>query len=466
MHNGSDDLESKRAMRSCPTVVSGVWLHPREDDRLESLRSYDLSRSPKKPCLDDLARLAAAVCGTPAAMVNLVEHDHQWSTGLHGMNDEGFWSQRVDSICSDAVATESNLILEDIAAHDRYAANALVTGAPHIRAYAGVPIFGRDGLPLGVLCVVDWDRRAFSPVQIEYLEILAEQVASRLELHRSDHESGRSGEQVLSDALDARRLRHGIERGEFALRFQPIVDMRTEAVVAVEALVRWIHPELGMVPPALFLPAMEHTGLMIPLGRHVLAAGLDLAIELRRMARFAPTPRVNINISASELRSAGLAATVHSMLSTRGLAPDALCIEITETSALPGAHSIRELEAVRALGVGIAVDDFGSGTATLGQIASLPVTEIKIDRDLTVGAEKTERGLQILRSACSLARDLRLDYCVEGVETTAQRDLLLEEGVAYGQGWLFSVPLDAPQLLAYVESHGTAQRRKTAWVQS
>ena len=446
-------------------MTSGVWLHPREDDRLESLRSYDLSRSPKSPCLDDLARLAAAVCGTPAAMVNLVERDHQWSTGLHGMDGEGFWSPRVDSICSDAVATESNLVLEDIAAHDRYAGNALVVGVPHIRAYAGVPIFGRDGLPLGALCVVDWDRRAFSDEQIEYLEILAEQVASRLELHRVDHDSGRSGEQVLSDALDARRLRHGIEQGEFALRFQPIVDMRSEEVVAVEALVRWIHPELGMVPPALFLPAMEHTGLMIPLGRHVLTAGLDVAVELRRLTRFAPTPTVNINISATELRSSGLASTIDSMLATRGLTPDALCIEVTETSTLPGAHSVRELEAVRSRGVGVALDDFGSGTATLGQVASIPVTQIKIDRELLLGAEKSERGRQILRSACSLARDLGLDYCVEGVETTAQRDLLLDEGVIYGQGWLFSIPLDGPQLLGYVATNGTTLRTKPAWAE-
>ena len=466
VRNGNDDREAKdTSLTLCPRTMSGVWLHPREDDRLESLRSYDLTRSPRSLRLDDLARLAAAVCGTPAAMVNLVERDHQWSTGLHGMNGETFRSPRVDSICSDAVATESNIILENLSIHDRYASNALVMGAPHIRAYAGVPIFGRDGLPLGALCVVDWDQRAFSDVQIEYLEILAEQVASRLELHRVDHDSGRSGEQVLGDALDARRLRHGIEQGEFALQFQPIVDMRTEEVVAVEALVRWMHPELGMVPPALFLPAMENTGLMIPLGRHVLASGLDVALELRRLRRIGPPPTVNINISTTELRSSGLAFSIDSMLAMRGLTPDALCIEVTETSALPGVHSVRELEAVRSRGVDVALDDFGSGTATLGQIASLPVTQIKIDRDLLRGAEKSERGRQILRSASSLARDLGLDYCVEGVETTAQRDLLLEDGVIYGQGWLFSIPLDAPQLLAYVAKNGTTLRTKSVWAE-
>ncbi len=462
VRNGCDD-ELIDSSTTSHARAARVWLHPREDDRLESLRSYDISHSHKTLCLDDIARLAAALCDAPAAMVNLVEYDHQWSAGVHGVNDASTRSSRSDSICSDAVATEARLILHDAAAHARYSSTALVAGAPHIRAYAGVPLFGRDGLPLGVLCVLDWRPRTFSALQIEHLEILADQVAARLELHRIDREWGRAGEQVLSDALDARHLRRAIEHGEFVLRFQPIVDMRTEEVVAVEALVRWNHPELGMVPPALFLPAMEHTGLMIPLGRHVLTAGLNLAVELRRQAHEGPAPTVNVNISASELRSSGLAHTIESLLRDRDLPPDALCIEITETMALPGVHSVRELEAVRALGVGIAIDDFGSGTATLGQITALPATEIKIDRELSMGAHKSERGLHILRSACSLARDLKLDYCVEGVETTAQRDLLIREGVDYGQGWLFSTPLDAPQLLAYVNLHGTTRRATPAW---
>ena len=438
----------------------GVWLHPREDDRLESLASYGVLESPTHPALKGAARLAAAVCDTPAAMVCLVDRHHQWFAATHGLAHSLIGTERIDSICSDAVATETTLVLEDASAHPRYAATALVSGAPHIRAYVGVPLVGRDGLPLGTLTALDWTPRRFSVTQVEHLEILAEQVVSQLELQRADRASGRASELVLSDALDARRLRRGIEEGEFVTRFQPIVDMRNGAVVAVETLVRWNHPDLGMVPPALFLPAMERTGLMIPLGRHVLKSALEVSARLEDVTDGASAPTMTVNISGTELRSSGLAEFIARELSRRGLSPRALCIEVTESMPLPGAAAVRELELIRDLGVEIAIDDFGSGTATLGQVSTLPVTAIKIDRDLVVGAEGSERGRYILCSARDLARDLDLDYCVEGVETLAQRDLMLAAGIVYGQGWLFSAPIDVAQLTAYVAHKGTAPRTR------
>lgn len=440
-----------------PMWGDGVWLHPREDDRLESLASYGVLESPTRPALKGVARLAAAVCDAPAAMVCLVDRHNQWFAATHGLSHSLIGTARIDSICSDAVATESTLILEDAAAHPRYSATALVNGAPHIRAYAGVPLVGRDGLPLGTLVALDWNPRGFSDDQVEHLEILADQVIAQLELQRADRASGRASELVLSDALDARRLRRGIEAGEFVTRFQPIVDMRHGSVIAVETLVRWNHPELGMVPPALFLPAMERTGLMIPLGRHVLKSALDVAVRLTQVTG-AAAPTMTVNVSGSELRSPGLAGVIERELHRRDLSPQALCIEVTESMPLPGTCAVRELEAIRDLGVEIALDDFGSGTATLGQISFLPATAIKIDRNLVVGAEASERGRYILRSARDLARDLDLDYCVEGVETLAQRDLMLADGIVYGQGWLFSAPVDVPQLTAYVADKGVAPR--------
>ncbi len=442
-----------------PVWGEGVWLHPREEDRLESLASYGVLESPTRPALTGVARLAAAVCAAPAAMVCLVDRHNQWFAATHGLSHSLIGTERIDSICSDAVATESTLVLEDASQHPRYAATALVSGAPHIRAYAGVPLIGRDGLPLGTLVALDWTPRAFSSDQVAHLEILADQVIAQLELQRADRASGRASEHVLSDALDARRLRRGIEGGEFVTRFQPIVDMRDGAVIAVETLVRWNHPDLGMVPPALFLPAMERTGLMIPLGRLVLANALDAAVHLGATLGV-EGPTMTVNISGTELRSPGLAAVIERELGRRGLSPRALCIEVTESMPLPGSCAVRELERIRDLGVEIALDDFGSGTATLGQVSTLPATAIKIDRELVVGAEESERGRYILLSARDLARDLDLDYCVEGVETLAQRDLLLDAGIVYGQGWLFSTPVDVPPLTAYVADRGTAPRTR------
>ena len=437
-------------------VTSGVWLHPREEDRLESLHSYGVLDSPTDPALRDVARLAAAVCDAPAAMVCFVDRQHQWFVATHGLAAGLIGSSRIDSICSDVVATESRLVIEDARTNPRYARNQLVHGKPYLRAYAGIPLFGRDGLPIGTLCALDWRPRPFSDQQIEYLEILADQVVTRLELQRADRASGRAEECVLGDALDARRLRRGIEAGEFTTRFQSIVNMRTEAVIGVEALVRWNHPQLGMVSPAFFLPAMERTGLMIPLGRYVLESALDLACDMARLVGTGPVPTLNVNVSGSELRSPGLADAIDLALRERGLPSSALCIEITETVPLPGKGAVCELEKINALGVGISLDDFGSGTATLGQIATLPLTAIKLDRELVLSAESSRRGAQILQSGANLARDLNLEYCVEGVETPSQRELVLDAGIEHGQGWLFSPPLDATQLLMYLANKGTA----------
>lgn len=447
-----------------PTVDSEkreVWLHPREDDRLESLRSYGVVDSPAQPGLDNVARLAAVLCETPAAVVSLVEREYQWCAAAYGHVGSAVRTPRSNSICSDAVATESNLIIEDLAAHPRYTDLASAPQKPNMRAYAGVPLIGRDGLPLGTLSVFDWHPRPFTDVQIERLEMMAEQVVARLELQRADRTSGRSGDLVLGDALDARRLRRAIECGEFTIHFQPIVDIRSEAVVAIEALVRWNHPELGMVPPALFLPAMERTGLMIPLGRYVLDTVLRVAAELTHIMGISPMPTFNVNISSSELRSSGLALAIDAALQKYSVDPQILCIEVTETVPLSGDSAIRELEAIRALGVGIAIDDFGSGTATLGQVEALPATSIKIDRQLVLGAARSPRGLQIFRSACFLARDLQLEYCVEGIETASERDLVLQEGVEYGQGWFFASPLDEQHLLAFLSAKKTTRRTST-----
>lgn len=451
-----DDQPDETPLCAVAARSAGVWLHPREDDRLESLRSYGILDTPADPGLGDVARLAAAVCHAPAAVVSLVERDYQWSAASHGLSQTHQRTPRSNSICSDAVATEAILISENIAANPRYASMVFASGDDAVRAYVGIPLIGRDGLPLGTLCVLDWHPRSFSAAEIEHLQILAEQVVARLELQRTDRASGRSRDDVLSDALDARRLRRGIERGEFTVHFQPIVNMRTEAIVAIEALVRWNHPDLGMVPPALFLPAMERTGLMIPLGRHVLETTLTLATQMKRIVGDGPLPTFNVNVSGSELRSPGLATEIAAALRDHDLEPRMLCVEVTETMPLPGASAIEELEMIRALGVYVAIDDFGSGTATLGQVEVIPANAIKIDRELVLGAERSERGRQILRSACDLARNLRLEYCVEGIETTSQRDLLLEQGVEYGQGWLFSAALTKRQLFAYVRAKGTA----------
>ncbi len=426
-----------------------VWWHPREADRLASLASYKILDTRSEAPYDSAVQLAATLCAAPAAMVTLVDDDRQWfkaSIGLAGMGCE---TPRIDSVCSDAVALESRLVIEDARKNPRYAANRLVSGPPFIRAYAGVPLIGRDGLPLGTICVVDTRPRRFTATQLGSLEAMALNVVTHLELRRVDGLLGRDPARLLDDALDPLRLRRAIDTGEFVSRFQPIVDMQTGEPRAFEALVRWSHPELGEIPPALFLPAMERTGLMRSLGRSVLADALDLARALEAQERWIPVPRVAVNVSGTEFDAPGLAGEIADSLHVRSVAPAALCVEVTETAPFETGRAAAEIAELHRLGVGVALDDFGSGTATVGKIVDLPVTAVKLDRSLATAMD-SPRARAVVASTVHMATEIGFELSGEGIETARQRDELVGLGVTVGQGWLFSRALEPAQVLAEV----------------
>ncbi len=305
------------------------------------------------------ARLAALACAAPAAMVCLVGEEHLWVKAGYGLRAMSSHPPRANSPCSDTVALESTLVVEDAASDEAYTDSLFVLGGPKIRAYAGVPLVGRDGLPLGTLCVLDWRPRAFSGAQLENRAALAERVVTRLELRRVDRAMGRDRDALLADALDPVRLRQAIDEGEFACCFPPIVCLDSGHAGAFEALVRWCHPSLGVIPPALFLPAMERTGLMHALGRSVLHGALDLAAELGATDGGEVFPKVAVNVSGTQLETPGFADEVAEALSARNLPAHSLCVEVTESVPLERGGAAA---ALRALGVGIALDDDGAGT--------------------------------------------------------------------------------------------------------
>ena len=442
---------AQRAGRPCPADdEAGVWLHPREGERLASLYSYKILDTAPESAYDSAARLAARACNTPAAMISLVDRDRQWFKAVHGIQGLAIETDRADSLCSDAVACESVLVIEDTLSVPRYARSSLVSGTPGIRAYAGVPLIGRDALPLGTLCVVDWRRRSFSASELEDLAALARSVVTHLELRRVDASLGRDAQCLLRDALDSLRLRNAIEAGEFVNHYQPIVQMPTGQTYALEALVRWRHPELGVIPPALFLPAMERTGLMQALGRSVLSGALDLAVELRSTPGIAKAPKVAVNVSGTQLGSHAFAANVAEELSSRSLTGQDLCIEVTESVPLLASEVADELDELRNLGIGVALDDYGTGNATARQILELPLSAIKLDRSLVSAVTVSERSKAIVVSTLKLAEELGLQVSCEGIETTAQRDFLLEAGATLGQGWLFSQAVERERIKSYL----------------
>jgi EAL domain-containing protein (putative c-di-GMP-specific phosphodiesterase class I) len=231
-------------------------------------------------------------------------------------------------------------------------------------------------------------------------------------------------------------LRSAIEQHEFVLLYQPIVTLADGAVHAVEALLRWHHPEQGYLAPASFLPLAEEMGLMVPVGRFVLTAACS---RLRAWQDEFPDRalRMNVNLSVQEVLQPDLPGFIAQLLEHNGIEPGRLVLEITETSILQSEQRAAEvLHQLKAVGVGICIDDFGTGYSSLRYIKTLPLDGFKIDRTFSaeVHDTKSERIIELL---VRLGEACNLDVTVEGVETADQAERLLALGCTNAQGLYF-----------------------------
>ena len=237
-------------------------------------------------------------------------------------------------------------------------------------------------------------------------------------------------------------LAHGIDNGELLLEYQPIVSLETTRVVGVEALVRWDHPERGVLSPDTFVPVAEETGLIVPLGDWVLTEACEqLASWTRRYSR-CPIRSVSVNLSVRQLQQEGIVDTVADTLARTGLAPTDLVLEITESMLMTDTEIIRaNLNGLRTLGISLAVDDFGTGYSSLGSIQYLPVDTIKIDKTFVAGLGHGNGDESVVRAILGLAQGLGVRTIAEGIEGAEQLDVLRDLDCHYGQGYYFSRPL-------------------------
>ena len=242
------------------------------------------------------------------------------------------------------------------------------------------------------------------------------------------------------------KLRLAVERREFVLHYQPKVDCNSRRVLGMEALIRWQSPDLGLVPPMRFIPLLEETGLIHPVGSWALR---QAALDHRRWVELGlEPPRVAVNVSAIQLRRADFVAAVEQAIKD-GVAPTAIDLEITESAIMEEAEaSIAKLLAVRALGVDIAIDDFGTGYSSLGYLTRLPVRSLKIDRSFVVGMVHHTDTMTLVTSIMSLAHSLRLKVVAEGVDSEEQVKYLQLLRCDEMQGYLFSKPVPAAEIEA------------------
>ncbi|MEV7684077.1 EAL domain-containing protein [Streptomyces sp. NPDC088341] len=267
----------------------------------------------------------------------------------------------------------------------------------------------------------------------------------------------------LADAeADARAItRHGLttalpaalERGEFFIEYQPLVHLDDGSVHGAEALVRWSHPQHGVLGPDRFIPLAEHTGLIVPLGRWVLEQSVRQAMFWQQTlpaGTLGGPLRINVNLSPTQLHHPGLVSDTVEVLERVGLPPGSLCLEVTE-SGLIGADEdlLKPLRQLAEMGVDIALDDFGTGYSNLANLRRLPVSVLKLDRSFTQGMQQHPADpvdLKIVEGIVSLAHSLELAVTVEGVETGAQAEHLRRLGCDTAQGWYYARPGPPEQL--------------------
>jgi len=246
-------------------------------------------------------------------------------------------------------------------------------------------------------------------------------------------------------------LRRAIERREFTLHYQPKVELSSGTMIGVEALLRWSHPQRGMVSPAEFIPALEESGQILAVGEWVLR---EACAQIRRWQELGlePVP-VAVNLSAKQFQRADLDATVRGTLAASGVPADLLELEVTESCLVekPG-EAVRLLESLRAAGVKISVDDFGTGYSSLSYLTRLPLSALKIDRSFVRDAQTSSEAASIVRAVIDMAHNLGFTVVAEGVETAQQVAFLRSHGCDLGQGYLFARPMPAEELAARLRS--------------
>ena len=596
----------KKGKGSMDTDLMGL---PQEEaERLMALEAYHILDTPRDPLFDHMTELAAQICDAPMALISLVDRHRQWfksSLGVSGISE----TPRAFSFCAHAIRGKGVMEVPDTLLDPRFSDNPLVTGYPHFRSYAGMPLYTSDGFALGTLCVLDHQPRTISEAQRRALSQLSRLVVALLEQRKTDQKlaylaqfdaltglpnryllrdrmtqsmaraersgklmtvlvlnlddfklisnghghavgdqllaevahrllsctragdtvsrlvgdefgialsdighpeeaaqvaqkflgtlvrpftldsgveiylsaslgvalfpaDGRDSDELLKNAEVALHrakeqgrdscqfyapqmnqralsrlrlessLRQAVTRQEFRLHYQPKIGVSGGQVSGVEALLRWNDPKQGLVPPEDFIPVLEDTGLILPVGMWVLETACaqmrawhDAGIEVPSMA---------VNLSVRQFLQPELDLRVGEIIRRHGLAPEAIEIEITESMLMHDPQqAVQILGRLKQLGVRLSVDDFGTGYSSLAYLKQFPLDALKIDRAFIRNVTSDADDAAIAVAIVNLAHNLNLKVVAEGVETEAQVNFLIRQGCDTLQGFYFAKPMDA-----------------------
>ena len=256
-------------------------------------------------------------------------------------------------------------------------------------------------------------------------------------------------------------LRHALERNEFSLQYQPKVDLATRQITGVEALLRWTHPERGMLPPAQFIPLAEETGLIVPIGRWVLkeACAQNMAWQRRGLRPVS----MAVNLSPRQFAEANLLQEIDEALVASGMSPVLLQLEVTESMVMRNvSRAIKVLDAIQSRGIRLAIDDFGTGYSSMSLMKQFPIDTIKIDRSFVRDLPDDSEDQAIAQAIISMGKALGMTVVAEGVETVEQEAFLRSHGCDEMQGFLFSKPVSPEQMAEMLRPAALAGRPAAA----
>ena len=436
-------------------VETDKQAHSREDARLSALYSMGILDTPPEPAYDAITRLAADYFEADSATIAFADETRVWIKSHFGEAIREL--PRCNSIFELVFAAGGPVIIPDIRQHPDFQGRRLHLRTLNVVFFASAPVRTTDGSMVGILTIFRQQSRGLLlDNELRTLTNLATMVSSQLELgkFRSDSKrrrvprsrAPRQGSPAPSWPRNA-DLRRAVDRREFVLYYQPVVDMRSHRIVGLEALIRWQHPDRGLVSPIDFVPMAEECGLILPIGDW----GLEEACnQIQAWTRENPeneSLRVCVNLSARQFSRHGLADHVQSLMLQSGTSSHQLGLEMTESSLIPNMSTTLEvLGGLRALGISISMDDFGTGYSSLSYLHSFPIDVLKIDRSFVGRMTEGDQPLQIVRTIIELARVLGMDVVAEGIETAEQYHLLRQMGCRFGQGYLFAKPLPADQV--------------------
>lgn len=436
---------------------------PQEDARLRALVSTGILDTEPEATFDAITRLSAEYFQADTVLLGFADSSRVWI--------KSYWGEAIRELPRDpsifemVLARNGPVVISNVSEHPSYKGSRMVLRRLEVVSFASVPVRSPDRKILGALTVFSRQpRRTMSLDELHMLENLAELVAGQLELRRlrnciqsrAETRTRRRDPETKRGAWPSKHdLRRALDRHEFVLHYQPEIDLKTRRIVGLEALIRWEHPQVGLIPPMDFIPVAETSGLILPIGDWV----------LREVCRQIQTwcsdnaehsaLRVCVNLSARQFAREGLADHVEALLRQSGISSRQLGLEMTESSLIPDMHTALEvLGSLRRLGVSLLMDDFGTGYSSLNYLHSFPIDVIKIDRSFVGRMTEGEQPLQIVRTIIELARVLGMDVVAEGIETCEQYFLLRELGCRFGQGYLFARPLTADKVNHLLELPG------------